>query len=96
MGNKQVEIRHVEFTFDHKGAPTIWSDLGVEYPNVEEILALSEWVAEAYTALTGAEYVHTEYDKGEFVVKEGVAAIPKRGAPVTFATAIEGLERDCE
>ncbi|AXC36136.1 hypothetical protein SEA_LYELL_32 [Microbacterium phage Lyell] len=95
MTDFKTEIGRLLFEVEDEEV-AVSAEFFTEILTIEDVFKLAEFAAAAHTALTGAPYVHTEYDKGEFVVKEGVAAIPKRGAPVTFATAIEGLERDCE
>lgn len=96
MANFDEFIGGVKFMVSG-GNVMVETDDSLEQLDIEDVFKLAEFAAAAHTALTGAEYVHTEYDKGEFVVKEGVPAVKKRHiSDPAFNAAFDRLERDCE
>lgn len=111
MAEFDGDIAGISFMVSDKNVMVLTDD-GMHVLDIEDVFKLAEFAAVAYEALSGAEYVHTEYDKGEFVVREGVPAIKKRGAPLPDPSFLHlmsdpgpgtgpygrehTLERDCE
>lgn len=103
MAEFDGEIAGISFLVAGENVMVLTDD-GMRVLGIEDVFKLAEFAGAAHAALTGAPYVHMEYDKGEFVVKEGVPAIPKRGARLPFFSDKmdsvhddgNGLERDCE
>lgn len=88
MTNFNYKIGDFEFIVED-GEVYISDDGYYEDLGVEEIFKLSEFLGLAYETLTGAEYVHMEYERGNLVVREGVPA-------ASVYDDGNGIERDCE